>query len=200
MYVNIDEWEIEYTKSQLNELISLFRLLGAKLLNICINKKFGEDSGINYELDLNEIGINAGMGISMGKSNSITNSFEHNVHLEGITIEELKKTYESIDTFIALHKNLYYLYNNGEWKNHIEQRLLGGSNYECDAFGNLIRLLPTAEVWSKKISCSYNRKRILKTSKSFKLNMDKVGINVSSHDNNNIVESFSITAKFPEFT
>lgn len=177
-YVEFDEWENDYTKSRLGELITIFTLLGAKSLVINLNKNLNNQSKKSGELSVNEMGIDVGVGYQVEKSNDTTDSIGYKIKLEGINLDKLREMYSNTESFIEHNTHLYYLYNNSEWISYIEQRLLGGA---------------------KTMDCKYNHKKILKASINLKLKMEKVGISISSSDKERRTECFEINIKFPEF-
>jgi hypothetical protein len=177
-YVEFDEWENDYTKSRLGELITIFTLLGAKSLVINLNKNSNNQSKKSGELSVNEVGIDVGVGYQVEKSNDTTDSIGYKIKLEGINLDKLREMYPNTESFIDNNTHLYYLYNNSEWISYIEQRLLGGA---------------------KTMDCKYNHKKILKASMKLKLKMEKVGISISSCGKERRTECFEINVKFPEF-
>jgi hypothetical protein len=174
-YVEFDEWESEYTKSRLTELIKIFRLLGAKSLVVKINKNSNNQHNTSAEVALN--GMEVGAGFEIEKNNNMIDALGYTVKFEGISLDKIRKEYKDKESFIDSNPDLYYLHSNTDWVSYIDQRIGG----------------------AEKIECAYIHKKILKASMKLKLKMDKVGVNISSSDKESKKETFEINVKFPEF-
>ena len=118
VYVKSEEWEFEYMKSQIQEIIIIFGLLGAKKItydtsdNCAEHKEIGANLGIG---DPATASANIGMEIKYGKSSYSKFRGEAEFPVPIDSVPSLHKLLEE--------KNLYYLPRKFHWKTMVRNRI-----------------------------------------------------------------------------
>lgn len=120
LYVQSDKWEYEYMKSQIQELIVIFGLLGAKKISYNVSGSAKSNVNIGAEVTAGNLPIDVGASVCKGKNNSS--------HLSGdIVFPEPETELEApdVDVFIQ-HDGIYYLPRMFHWTTMVENRLERG--------------------------------------------------------------------------
>lgn len=114
IYVKSNEWEYEYLKSQLQELIYIFGSLGAKKLTYNLSNNNIENKNIGVSLLTSNLPIENKIKIE----NKILNEKHFNGHIK-YAKSIIKPSFE----LLKQDKSLYYVYNKYDWKQIIQRRL-----------------------------------------------------------------------------
>ena len=118
IYVKSEEWEFEYMKSQIQEIIVIFGLLGAKKITYDISDNCAENKEIGANLGISDIAVVSGdakMEVKYGKSAYSKFNGEVEFPIPKNSVPTLKA--------ILKEKNLYYLPRKFHWKTMVRNRI-----------------------------------------------------------------------------
>jgi len=170
IYTEQLKWEIEYEKSQLLELIYIFRKLGALELNISVKNIVSNTFSLAGELGLNVYGTDVSMGISRLEDQLC----EDNI------ITKLKFNSNSTDKYNSLQEllddpKLYYYITKFDWQNFVSNRLEGNAT---------------------DINFEFIYENTLSISNSAQLKLNKIGISMAHNNKNHVNKQISFSAIF----
>lgn len=118
VYIRMDAWYHEFLKSQMLELLYIFRMLGATNVHLTLENNSEDTGSIGVEAAVADIG--GGFGVKSSK----VQSHGSLINLEA-TYDEDDKTfvpYKKLEDFVH-DKNVFYLAQNQDWQDIIDQRL-----------------------------------------------------------------------------
>jgi hypothetical protein len=151
VYVQFHQWEHEYLKSQVQELVYIFRCLGAASLRITVSQSQStgdlQEGAVNAHL--HELGISAGISVSSDKD--VLNLDSISTHM---TFDEDICAIKSINDLLV-DNNIHYLSNRPAWQSFVNNRLQGRA---------------------KSIQFTFTHHNVIYMSKQLTINMSKAGI------------------------
>lgn len=159
IYIELSKFEHEYIKSKMEELIYIFRKLGARELDITINKDNGQEKETSgfIEASLGFFGL--GAGISYSHAENDLNNIQ--IHLEFEKKEDKEKISEQtfIDSFYN-DPHIHYLHNHPDWQGFINGRIIGKMKQIDFVFihSNAISINRNVQVKLEKIGIEYGSK------------------------------------------
>ena len=117
IYVKSDEWEYEYMKSQIQEIILIFGILGAKKITYDVSDNSEENKNVGASLGVGEPGLVAEAGLEVSQQQSQYSKFSGLV--------EFPKPKQEVPTLSRLQreKNIYYLPRKFHWKRMVRNRI-----------------------------------------------------------------------------
>lgn len=143
VYVKLHQWEHEYLKSQVQELIYIFRRLGAANLRITVTQSRDNkySAGASLNARLHDLGIGTGVGLGLGfdvgsetsNMDNISTSMvfdpkkEFSDRIQGEKEGAAAKAANKPSTLSDLlnDANIHYLANRPAWQGFINNRLQG---------------------------------------------------------------------------
>lgn len=121
VYVQFHQWEHEYLKSQVQELVYIFRRMGASNLRITVSQSQGARDiiGGSVHAHLHELGISAGIHVSSDTDTSNLDSISTRMTFDtdDCTVNTLKDLFTD--------PNIHYLSNRPAWQSFVNNRLQG---------------------------------------------------------------------------
>jgi len=120
VYVNIQDWEHEYLKSQVQELIYIFRLIGVQELTIKTSQQDDEKTTVGGSIGVDVLGIEAEAGIVIKNESSNYDAIQ--THL--VFDKSIKATVPTLDE-LMVDENIYYLQHRPAWISFVNNRLKG---------------------------------------------------------------------------
>jgi hypothetical protein len=128
IYVRSHQWEHEYLKSQVQELIYIFRRLGASSLRITVsqNQDSYESYGGSVKAHIQELGMGAGLSLVHEKDTTNMDSISTSIVFEP---QEKSRRHDvaalaTIEDLLA-DPQIHYLSNRPAWQNFVNNRLQG---------------------------------------------------------------------------
>jgi hypothetical protein len=167
LYIETSKFEYEYMKSKILELIYIFRLIGAKKLDMSYQKNDYTKTEFKTGafIDINSLQTDV--------STEINEKNQSNYNLN-TKLEFSSNDFVQIDSIETLLNDplIYYLNSNNEWKNFIWQRLTGQAS---------------------KIHFKFVHESVIQSSISLVTKLYKLGIDFKSSSDNstNIVVEFN---------
>jgi hypothetical protein len=133
VYVKFHQWEHEYLKSQVQELLYIFRRLGASNLRITVsqNQSSQEAYGGSVHANLRELGVSIGAGVQVTSDASNMNSIEMHMAFDSSarqTKEAPPSLHDKIPSTVhdlIVDPAIHYLSNRPAWQNFVNNRLQG---------------------------------------------------------------------------
>jgi len=152
VYVKLQEWEHEYLKSQVQELIYIFRKLGAMDLSISVNHNDETSRSWGGGFEVGHMGFNVGGGVCISKGSGNADIIQ--THL----VYDAKQSGTAIETLEDMlnDSNVYYLSHKPGWKNIINNRIKG----------------------AKVIEFSFTHHDMIKMSKAFIVKLQSMGLSI----------------------
>jgi hypothetical protein len=141
MYVLPAEWDREYMKSQLHEILYIFRKLGAREITVSLRKKYNCGQSLNANAGFNAWGIDPSIGVSIESGTENTVHIKTKIKLSSVPLEVTlmkEKAYlESSsrhpvpievveDRFVdrlQLDDRIHYLPTQHDWMHFIKERV-----------------------------------------------------------------------------
>jgi len=118
IYVRAEAWEHEYIKSQVQELVYIFRCIGGNVIDITVDQKNSDSSGENAGVYMGLADYGVSLGGRVERCQRTKNTIRS--HLVFPTSKYYKTEKELFkDPFI------FYLQYKPDWQNVIEERLAG---------------------------------------------------------------------------
>ena len=160
VYVKLHQWEHEYLKSQVQELIYIFRRLGAESLRITVTQSHENkyNAGASLNARLQDLGIGTGIGAGIGMDVGSETSNMDNISTSMVFDPEKdfcdaeKKSKPSTISDLMEDPNIHYLANRPAWQGFINNRLQGHATtiHFCFTHHNVIYI-------SKKLQAKLNQ-------------------------------------------
>ena len=156
VYVKLHEWEHEYLKSQVQELVYIFRKLGAMELSISVNQNEETKNAWGGGIDIGYMGIDVGGGVCVSKG--VANADIIQTHLVYDSKQQLGAAIEKVEDMLS-DNGIYYLSNKPGWKNIINNRIKG----------------------AKVIEFSFTHHDMIKMSKAFIVKLQNMGLSIHNY-------------------
>jgi len=121
VYVNIQEWEHEYLKSQVQELVHIFRCIGANELMIKTSQKDEDKKSVGGGLGVNLFGIDVEAEATIKKETVNYDSIQTHIVFDKHDKDVVAPTLDELLT----DKNVYYLKHRPAWISFVNCRLKG---------------------------------------------------------------------------
>lgn len=118
LYVKSDNWEYEYLKSQVQEIIHIFGILGAKRISYNINTNNQKHREIGGSLSIGDMPVETSVEFKSDKTETAA--------LAG-SISYPKFTITPTEELIRSDKNIYYLGKKYHWQHMVRRRLERGT-------------------------------------------------------------------------
>jgi len=117
IYVKSEDWEFEYMKSQIQEIILIFGILGAKKITYDVSDNDEDNKNIGANIGIGEPNLTLAAGIDINEKKSNYSKFSGEVEYphpiqEAPTLERLEK-----------EKNIYYLPRKFHWQRMVRTRI-----------------------------------------------------------------------------
>jgi len=121
IYVSVNNWYHEYLKSQMLELLYIFRMLGADTITLQLQRSTDESKSIDVSTNIS--GIFSDLNVTAGiKDNHVTKN-DDSIDLSATYEKDDNfKPYNSFDSFLK-DDTIYYLTQNQDWQDFIAQRI-----------------------------------------------------------------------------
>ncbi len=122
LYVKSEEFEMEYMKSQIQEVILICGLLGAKNIRYDITQNDEESKKVGASLDMGE--LVSGVGVEVGARMNTGSQVESQLmgEVEFGETEDLDVSFEALEKEEA-HGNIHYLVRLPQWMGMVDNRL-----------------------------------------------------------------------------
>lgn len=115
IYVKAEKWEYEYLKSQIQEIIHIFGILGAKTIKyeIINSDKHGLDAGGGLNVGELPVGVDLQVTKRKGTTTELSGELEYPVPRNKIPTKEL----------LIMSNDIYYLPRKYDWKSICQRRI-----------------------------------------------------------------------------
>lgn len=170
-YVSFDTWYHEYLKSQMMELLYIFRMLGAMDIHLTLEKNLEDKGSIAVEGGVSFPGIFSDVNVNAGIKNNTVKQCSNSIDLSATydTDDKDFKPYEQFNDFIV-DKRIFYLNQRQDWQDMITQRL------DCGI---------------KELKFAFTVSNNLQVEKAFFANVQKLGLNIEYRSDD--IASFTVT-------
>jgi hypothetical protein len=124
IFVKAEKWEYEYLKSQIQEIIHIFGIMGAKNIKYEIINSDNANLAISGGLNVGELPIGADLKVTSRRGNTteLSGELEYPTFANNVPSEKILRESE----------NIYYLSRKYDWQNICERRIV--SNVTTDDF------------------------------------------------------------------
>lgn len=121
VYVRHDSWEYEYLKSQIQEIIYIFALLGAKTVNYEVINSSSNKSSTGVDLNMQHLssGIAVESGVKVSRGNSLSSELSGSLEFS----EARGGTKRPTIDLLLKSKNIHYLARKYDWRQMCIQRI-----------------------------------------------------------------------------
>lgn len=120
IYVKSDEWEFEYIKSQIQEVIMICGLMGAKSVKYDISNNKTEHKNMGASIDMSDlvqgVGVGASMSSGSGESSQLIGEVEFGER-DGLVVN-----FEALEKEEKLG-NIHYLMRLPQWMSMVDNRV-----------------------------------------------------------------------------
>ncbi len=176
IYIEVDKFEHEYLKSKAEELIYIFRKLGARELSIIVRKDNVTDDaqGFNVSGGLANYGVDTGINVQ----ETMVDVSDINTHLTFEIINNINNVKESPDvTYNNLMNdpNIHYLSNHPDGLSFVNDRLFGNATI---------------------IEFTFIHKNTLSINDSFSAKLNKIGIDLKNNNTSNKINKLIFRSFF----
>lgn len=120
LYVRADDWEFEYMKSQIQEIIMICGLLGAKKVSYDITQNVEEHKSVGANLDMGDLVSGVGFGAKLSRGSEVGSQLTGEVEFE--ESEDLDVSFESLERE-ERWGNIHYLTRLPQWMSMVDNRI-----------------------------------------------------------------------------
>ena len=119
IYVDSERYEFEYMNSQINEIITMFTLLGAKSIKYDVSGNKGEHKSVATDLSIADPSIDLDVGVGATMSNSKISESHMSGYIEISRPDEVNPSREVLED----SGQMYYLPRKQSWRNIAKRRI-----------------------------------------------------------------------------
>lgn len=120
LYVRADEWEFEYMKSQIQEVIMVCGLLGAKKVSYDITQNEETNRSVGANLDMGNLVQGVGGGAKLSSGKGVESQLIGEVEFE--EREDLNVSFEALEEEEQVG-NIHYLMRLPQWMSMVDNRV-----------------------------------------------------------------------------
>lgn len=120
IYVKSEEFEMEYMKSQIQEVIMVCGLMGAKSVRYDITQNDEESKKVGASLDMGELVSGVGVGASVSAGSQVESQLQGDVEFE--ERKDLDVSFEALEKEEKLG-NIHYLMRLPQWMSMVDNRI-----------------------------------------------------------------------------